>query len=109
MDPARWVFPRRSGPVGGRGAPCGHDTAIADGESIPELAELSARRDALGERVLSALAERELTAERIEALKEQVVEESARLSERAVEIAFEIASELTPAQRAELLEHRGRR
>lgn len=78
-------------------------------ELAPELARLAARRDALSEQVVSALAAEDLTAARIEALKRQITEQGARLASRALDVVFEIAAELTPEQRAELIERWERR
>jgi len=75
----------------------------------PELVEIEAQRDALREQIVSALAAEDLTAARVDDLQKQVGEQSAQLAERAVEIAFEIAAELTPEQRAEIIEHWDRR
>jgi len=73
-------------------------------ELAPELVELAAQRDALSDQIVSALAAEELTATRTENLQKQVSEQSAQLAERTLEIAFEIATELTPEQRTELFE-----
>jgi len=75
----------------------------------PEIAELAARRNELRDRVVSALAAEELTDARIESLQREVGERTARLAERAVEITFQVAAELTPEQRARLVELPGRR
>lgn len=73
-------------------------------ELTPELVELAAQRDALRDQIVAALAAEELTPSRTETLQKQVSEQSAQLAERALEITFEIAAELTPEQRAEFIE-----
>jgi Spy/CpxP family protein refolding chaperone len=83
-------------------------TALVD-ELSPELVELSAQREALRDQIVAALAAKELTPIRTENLKKQVSEQSGQLAERTLEIAFEIASELTPEQRTELIERWERR
>jgi len=86
----------------------GRITALVD-ELAPELVELAAQRDALSDQIVSALAAEELTATRTESLRKQVGEQSAQLAERTLEIAFDIATELTPEQRTELIERWERR
>jgi Spy/CpxP family protein refolding chaperone len=83
-------------------------TALVD-ERSPELVELSAQREALRDQIVAALAAEELTPIRTENLQAQVSEQSAQLAERTLEIAFEIAAELTPDQRTELIERWERR
>jgi Spy/CpxP family protein refolding chaperone len=78
-------------------------TALVD-ELAPELVELTAEGQALRGQIVEALAAEEPSAARIASLQEDVREWSGRLAERAMEITFEIAAELTPEQRAELIE-----
>jgi Spy/CpxP family protein refolding chaperone len=83
-------------------------TALVD-ERAPELVELATRREALRGRIVEVLAAEELTVTNIETLQQEVREQSAQLAERTIEITFEIASELTPEQRTELIERWTRR
>jgi Spy/CpxP family protein refolding chaperone len=83
-------------------------TALLEGLA-PELVELAARRDALRDQIVAALAAEELTISSIETLQQEVREQSAQLAERTIEIMFEIASELTLEQRTEIIERWERR